>query len=251
MALVSPRRARLLSRRTRGMTLIELMVVVAIVAILAGISILAMRDTNSRQAIALAPRQLSYALESARNYALAGGRDVIFLLMAGSGGAAGAPQCGVGLLNSEDDRCVRYWLLEDLGDATQRFNTTARDNFDPTTFDISTGRLLTAEGDAVLETGVLPRWVYVGRSPNYVHPAPGPNSVLFDVPLNNATGCSVCVGSPLRGYIRFKADGRVDTGTQRGAVFYLNTTAGGSGAMLEETRPVIVLQPSGIILDRI
>jgi prepilin-type N-terminal cleavage/methylation domain-containing protein len=234
------------------MTLIELMVVVAIVGILAGISLLAMKDTNSRQAIALAPRQLSYAMESARNYALAEGRDVIFLLIAGSGGATGAPMCGVGMLNSQDDRCVRYWLLEDLGDSTQRFDNTTRDNFDPTTFDSSTGQVLTADGDAVLDSGVLPQWVYVGRSPSYVTPVPSANSALLDLPLNNATGCSVCAGSPLRGYIRFKADGRVDTGgTQRGAVFYLNTTLSGSEGTIEATRPVIILQPSGIILDRI
>jgi prepilin-type N-terminal cleavage/methylation domain-containing protein len=235
------------------MTLIELMVVVAIVAVLAGMSLLAMRDTNSRQAIALAPKQLGYALENARNYALSTGRETIFILIAGSAGSDGARFCGRGLLNSQDDRCVRYWILEDLVDATHtRFDDTARGNFDPTAFTGAGGTTLTADGDTVLESGVLPQWVYVGRSPNFVNPVAGPNSVLQNVPLNDATGCSVCVGGPLRGYIRFTPSGRVDTGpTTGGAVFYLNAALPQTGAVAEQTRPLVILQPSGIILDRI
>ena len=77
-----------MTRRQRGFTLIELMVVVAIIAIAAGVSSLALRDADAK-ALDQEAARLSALLESARAQARAAGLAARFEL-ASAGNADGA-----------------------------------------------------------------------------------------------------------------------------------------------------------------
>ena len=77
-----------MTRRQRGFTLIELMVVVAIIAIAAGVSSLALRDADAK-ALDQEAARLSALLESARAQARAAGLPARFEL-ASAGNTEGA-----------------------------------------------------------------------------------------------------------------------------------------------------------------
>lgn len=251
MVPVRLRCARPVASRSGGFTLIELMVVVALVGLLATLGLNALTGTKPRQAISLAPKQFAAAIDSARSYAQSTGRDVVLLTL-GTKGAEVAAQCEGGMT---DTNCIRYWILEDVGTApADRFGTTHRTGFDPTAIKSQavTGRgqlQVTADGDYVLETGYLPKYVYFGRHAAFTVPVIPATSALAGLPVST-TACSACSGTPPRASLTFSPEGELRGGATGGELFYL-TAVEGNGQPLGDTRAVAVLRPSGMVLDRI
>ena len=227
-------------RHRRGFTLLELMVVVAIIAILSALSIAALSFVNQRGGLSRAPKQLMDVLETARNNALSNARDVVVVIATNAG--QDAARCGVDVLPIEDPRCFRYWVLEDIvqdGISTP-FDDASLVAFDP--LDPA------AENDNVIDRGYFPVSVILGKHAGFTDPAPPVGSVFRGIDFS--TNCSFCVGT--RALVRFRADGEVRIGNDplaRGGVMFFTAMAGTS--TLPDTRLVTIVQPAGFITDRV
>lgn len=248
MLLVRSRCARLPAARPSGFTLIELMVVVALIGLMAVMGLNALSNQKPRQAISLAPKQLASALESTRSFAMANGRNTVFVLRGND--PAKAAECNGGMT---DANCVRYWILEDVGTAFADAKT-----FDPTGIKTQTvaarGTLeVTASGDYVLETGVLPRFVHLGRHTGYVQPTFPETSALRSLTEQaKANQCSVCDGTPApSAFVTFSPDGELLGDRKKGGEVFFLTAKEPDGRELRDTRSVVVLRPAGMVLDRL
>lgn len=241
-----PARQPRICRRSPGFTLVEACIVLAIIGIMGGLAITGLTSVKQRDALSVAPRQLMAALETAKNQALATGREVIVVII-GNGGIADAPRCAPG--DATRGHCVRYFVLEDLvGTGSTRFDDTALSAFDPADPE--------SLGDRLLEQELLPAGIYIGRHPGYAPPTLDPRSpVHAGLPMDS--DCSFCAtGSPPRGFVRFAPDGIVQLGSPPssgtaaiGGTIFLNVSAAGSPH--PDTRMISILQPSGFISDRV
>ena len=214
-------------RAQKGFTLIELMIVVAIIAVLAGMMISLMPNATRRARLNGSTMDVMTQLMAARQQAQARGRDVVVAIVQG----ANVAQCVGGMA---DTNCVRYVVFEDT-DST--FSNTTVATFDPAS--------PSADGGLkVIEQGTLDRFVAMGLGDlTYTAPA----APYASLPAPDAGGCSFCAVAG-RGYVRFTADGTA----------FVETPASAAGATLffttggqKETRGIAVTMPTGQVTSRL
>lgn len=127
-------------RLNRGFTLIELMVVIAIAAILATIGIPAMRDTIERNAVSGHMNTFIASIRFARSEAIKSGVPVVMCRSANPEG--GAPTCATGTGTTGWASGWIVFVNRDL-DASSNFNSAAGDS------------LLKVQGEIVNSGGIL------------------------------------------------------------------------------------------------
>lgn len=190
------------SSRSRGFTVIELMVVVAIIAALAAAAWLNLGRHRPRAQLATAAQELQALLHGARLQALSSGHDVVVLLFpsyVGPGGETG-----------------RVVILEDatfdffVGGASPNF-----EDYDP-------AKPAHGAGGQVVATLDLPPGTMIGPSAGRTTALPAP---WGSVPTSSS--CSFCAtAGDHRGAIRFDLRGRATFFSANGAP--LATTSGQS-----------------------
>src|SRR4051812_15464042 len=163
-----------------GFTLLEVMVVVVIFAVLAGMGFGALSNLKSRGNFASATGDLIVGLRKARAAAFGGGTTTVFVI---------------------DTAGLRYWSIRDLNGA---FDLTAFDPANPA-----------PAGYALIASGIIPAGVtFTGASNGYGGPLPAPYA---GVPAAsgapnppNFPYCSFCLTSGPRagfGSVRFDSSG--------------------------------------------
>lgn len=191
--------------RKQGFTMIELMIVLAIVSILAGLGISFIQQGRARGSALSASNDLMSSLSAARARAIERGSQVWFILYpnidtAGAAGGHGA-----------------YFVYEDIG-LTFGSGTGARNwgNFVP-------------PADVNPEPGDQATLIASGYLDDY----PGNNAAFgaatiaaYTAPFAGLTrsACSFCTGSPLRGAIVFMPEGSARFVDHDGAAMFLGGT---------------------------
>jgi len=217
-------------RRQRGFTLLEMMVTVAIVAIVAGLAFVGLRAARRNASVGSASFELVLKLEGLRTKALAEQRDHLAVLVAGDGGACG-------LLRSEG--CVRLFVLAAPAAAW------ALEDFSPADAGAS---LEAAPRGEVVDRIVLPTGLALhGAAAGIAGRPPFANVEAWDADLDATCGAVRCVA------FRFQANGEVRGETPDGTVVrkpghivaLATDLEGESGAA--ERRAVLVSFPSGIV----
>jgi prepilin-type N-terminal cleavage/methylation domain-containing protein len=210
----------------RGFTLIETAIVVAIIAVLAGLAYDAMRRSRPRATFNGVAVELHALVHAARQQALASGVPVAVMVFPDYRGQGSQGRIIV--------------LQDDTAPASSLFNTTAPanfDNYDPNVLSATpTGQVIT--------TLDLPQNVNVG-------PATGLGVANLPFPYNNITtnvACSFCnAGGNHRGAIVFDGRGRAKfyqaagtaSGGAGGASFSIYSTELGTGAVFTTSTLVI------------
>jgi prepilin-type N-terminal cleavage/methylation domain-containing protein len=216
-------------RRQRGFTLLEMMVTVAIIAIVAGVAFVGMRAARRNASVGGASFELVLKLQGLRTKALAEQRDLLAVLVAGDGGACD-------LLRSAG--CVRMFVLAAPASAW------TLEDFSPA----SPGASLDADAGAVVDQIVLPRGLTLhGAAAGMAGKPPFANVEAWDPELDATCGSVRCVA------FRFAANGEVRGETPDGTVLrkpghivaLATDLEGQSGAA--ERRAVLVSFPSGIV----
>lgn len=252
--------------RRAGFTLIELSIVIVIIALIAALALFTLGAIRQKNAISLAPKQFMAAISTARQEAMANGKDVVFVLI-GNAGAADATTCSSPTLTplpSVSTKCVRYWIIEDRPDLPGgRFDYAGElTNFDLATPFGNPTNLLNADGDRVLSGGYLPTPIFLGKSAAYVVPPNPPANAVYKELWTNALftarpDCSFCVtvaGAP-RMALRFDAKGQMHflgpaAPTPTAGVVFLSAAKGATD-VLPDTRTVALFEPFGFATDRL
>lgn len=182
-----------LSSKSSGFTIVELMVVVAIIAALAAAAWLNLGRHRPRAQLATAAQELQALLHGARLQALSSGHDVVVLVFpafAGPGGETG-----------------RVVILEDA--TFDFFVDGASPNFD----DYDPAKPAHGPGGQVVATLDLPPGTMVGPSAGRSMTLPAPWGSV-----TTSSSCSFCAASgDRRGAIRFDLRGRASFFSANGA----------------------------------
>src|SRR5579863_7844698 len=96
----------------RGFTMLEVLVTLAIIAVLSAMSIAVVNSVSHRNAVALAPQQFQELVETTRTYAMETGYDTV-LVLDGPDTAAAAGQCS--LVARTPANCLGYWIVQSSG----------------------------------------------------------------------------------------------------------------------------------------
>jgi prepilin-type N-terminal cleavage/methylation domain-containing protein len=241
--------ARSTCRYSMGFTLIEMMITVAIIAIIAALAVAIMPRFVRRAGVQASASDLQATLQEARSHALQSGRDTLVIIV----GSAGNPD--LCRRSPYDVNCVRWWMLEDVFAAAgtaecpgatrcTAFDAAALAAFDPAN---PAAGGPTLGGDIFVGSGGLDRRVTLGR------PARAPTSLpppLAGVDVSSSA-CTFCTGTtPPRGYVKFSADGTTQmsglAGGAGGGAIYLQ-----GDADTEEWRGIAITVPAGIISTRL
>jgi len=219
-------------RRPSGFSMIEMMVVIALMAIAAGLVAWGFGAQRPRQRLLGAAAELQALIHSARQSAMATGRRtsvVVFPSAANGEGSTG-----------------RIFVVEDPPD--ESFYDDAGlpnlDGFDPTNTGVTTGM----QG-GVLDTMDLPRGVTFGPATGWGSSARMP--APFDVPLSSA--CTFCQGTDGRGAISFDISGRAKFWKENGrdAMSDTDSLKGASlsiiAADVGEMRTLVLSAPTGTV----
>jgi prepilin-type N-terminal cleavage/methylation domain-containing protein len=212
------------SRRPGGFTLIELMVVVAIVGIVAALAAMSFNQSQPRARLVSVAADIEGELRMARQKALASGRDVLVLVY------------GNQVTGSGTGRVLAYYDgASGFADGTAAAPNPTLCTFNPIT-------LATQAPNDILDQLDLPNRVVVGAPgimPAFEYP-----DTLVPPP---ATGCSFC-GAGNSGAIRFDARGRATFYSTCGNPVVANF--GGSIGLLASDAnggKVIIVRPYGTV----
>jgi prepilin-type N-terminal cleavage/methylation domain-containing protein len=181
----------------RGFTLIEMVIVVAIIAIIAAMAYGSLSASRPRQTLSNATAELQALIHGARQQALASGNSVVVMVFPTFANRLG----GTGRVVAVEDRDSTLFLaasalnFDGYAPATPGFPAPLTQ--DPTVFD-------------------LPPGVRVGTARTVALLAP-----LDTVPF--ATGCSFCNNAQTRGAIRFDSRGRATFYSANGAALATGT----------------------------
>lgn len=194
-------------RRQSGFTLIEIAIAASILAVLMGISIIALRALRQRAQYSSATGDVVGALRLARSESFGRGQTTYFIIDTNVAADAGGNPIS-----------PRWWVLEDIGG---NFNFTAWDPSNPTGL-----------GDRLLSSGIFPRGVTVNVATGYPKQLAQPYSLIpatSPAPVASPTYCSFCLPAgahPGYGWVRFAA------GSPPTATFPAGTTSSAFGQQL-------------------
>jgi len=216
-----------MTRRTNlGFTLIELMVVVAVVGVLATLAVTTFGRQKPRQTLDNQALELRSLLHGARQTALTTGQPVVVMLFPDY--AVGTPSIG------------RLIVYQD--GAGSFFQTAAAVNFD----NVSVAQPVAGPGSEVLDRLDLPFGVIVGptagQGAGAVMPPP-----FAGIAIDKA--CGFCTGANRRGAIVFDPGGSASFYDRAGAPLALPAGASFSltSADAAEVRTLVVAAPTGAL----
>ena len=236
-------------RDRRGFTIVEMMITVAIIAIIAALAVAFLPRFVRRAGVTASATDLQAAFQEARSHAIQSGRDTLVLVI----GPAGDPEsCGGSV---RDVNCVRWWMIEDVVAAAgtvecpaatpcTAFDAAALAAFDPAN---PAAGGPAAGGDLLVSSGGLDRHVRLGRPATAPAALPPPLAGV-DVSSSACTFCTA--GPPPRGYVKFNSDGTAQMsglggGAGGGAIFLTGD------ATTREWRGIAFTTPAGIISTRL
>lgn len=214
-------------RRTRGVTLIELMVVIALMGIIAAIAFSYSRTGFANASLGSAVHDLAIRLQGLRARAMAESQDYLFVLV--DAPSSDASRCGSGHL----DRCTTYHVLKNPA------SDWSLSSFSPST---------PYDKAAADDTVQLPRGIHFDLSAAGQAARPPFAAIkVFESALVATRGSTQrCVA------VRFKANGEVvaerasGTGPPPGLAFALASDMTGT-TKTGEHRTVLVSWPIGIV----
>jgi len=246
------------SIRRQGFTLIELAVTLGVVATIAALAIGTVNAVQRRGTLAYAHHTIAQAFEQAKSYSYSRANDIVFVIV-GNDTGVNAAKCGAGTFQPMlDNRCVRYWILEDII-STGPPGPPPSSKFDGMTLPLFDPANPTSLGDVVLAQGYLGKGVMIGTAPNYAPVTPVVGSVFEGMTLTiNDMPCSFCAAGtpPRRGFIRFGADGQVKMGNEgsfpksRIGGFIAFTGFDTGGVQVPSTNWVAISVPAGLVTER-
>ncbi len=231
----------------RGFTVIELMTVVAITTVLAGLSYSAVSDGVRRSNSTSAAIELSAIVQQAKQRMAFTGQDV-FLLVTQADSTSPSTQSGdkadVCSETTTGIQCAKWELWDDT------ISTIAPVSPKLASWDTPSA----AANDVKVASGYFPRGIRLGSEAGYTPPVlTGPFSLLPDVASKSLgghqiAGCSVCGTFAMPAWVRFSPDGTVtfnhSSSANPGAVILLN-------AGRPHTTHGIGITPSGLVTSRL
>jgi prepilin-type N-terminal cleavage/methylation domain-containing protein len=211
--------------RARGFTLIEMVVVVAIVAILAAGAVVSFRSSTRNASLSSATYDFAVRLAGLRAIAMSEGQD--YLLVFADAPSSDATGCGL----FDEEACSHYFVLANPATAW----TLAA--FDPAS---------PATNAALVRSETFPRGVHLDLAQTFTAPPPFSGIAVHDTDLRVSCGeAQTCFA------FRFSRLGSIDpvyagstTPAKVGYGFVLGTERSGGGG---ERRGVAVAFPSGIV----
>jgi prepilin-type N-terminal cleavage/methylation domain-containing protein len=220
-------------RRARGFTLIELVVVVAVVGILAGLAAVGFRSATRNASLAKAAYGVAVRLGGLRAQALSTGRDHLFVFVdAPDGDASGCSW-------RDSDPCARWIILSAPADGW------TLTGFDPDAPAGSGGTEARIE-----ETELMPRGVHLDTDTPEASLPPVPEP--FSAVVARDADLQTTLSTRLVFAIRFRANGTVaaeaaagGTPAKAGYAFVLGTDVGGTTGA--DRRALLVSFPTGIV----
>jgi prepilin-type N-terminal cleavage/methylation domain-containing protein len=218
-------------RPARGFTLLEIMVVVAIVGVITYLAVASWRALHARTALSDAAMEIQSTLRQARQEALANGRDTAVLFYPQQVTGYGARGRVISVLDGDGG------FMDGTNAAGWTFCV-----YDPV-------KQTSGPHSKILNTQELPRGVTFGPPTAAI----GVDFPFTNVPLPTATGCTFCGAGLVSGAIRFDMRGQATfystcgaaLNAPNGASIALNSTADASASIRGSS--IIMVLPSGLV----
>lgn len=201
----------------RGVTLLELAIVLGIIAILMGLSVASLQAVRTRASYSSVANEVVMAVKRARMEAITRGRYTAFILDRSGAGPNGLH---------------RYWTIQ----TTNAFNLT--------TFSTNPAACNTPPACEILTSGTLPSGVAFGPD-NYGATLPAP---LGTIALANSSPCSFCATTPTNwGSILFAPGGAAAFSATPAGIGQQFTIVGTRDTVQPRVKAVAVVGRTGLI----